>query len=116
VAKSALADWDREATAVALLARMGDLALTLLAAARRAWIDQDLVIASDLKHRDDVLDDTFRRLVAHLLDQFGAPSLVLHAHAAGRNLERIADHAVIIGDRVSYILTGDPSALAAEIQ
>jgi phosphate transport system protein len=116
VAKSALADWDREPTTVALLARMGDLALTLLTAARRAWIDQDLVFASDLTHRDDVLDDTFRRLVAHLLDQFGPPSLVLHAHAAGRNLERIADHAVIIGDRVSYILTGDPSALAAEIQ
>jgi len=34
----------------------------------------------------------------------------------GRYYERIADHAVIIGDRVSYILTGDPSALAAEIR
>ncbi len=118
VAKSALADWDREATTVGLLARMGDLALTLLTAARRAWLDQDLIVASDLKYRDDVLDETFRRLVAHLLDRSGpgAPSLVLHAHAAGRNLERIADHAVIIGERVSYTLTGDPSALAAEIR
>lgn len=116
VAKSALADWDREATTLTLLARMGDLALTLLSAARRAWLDQDLVIASDLKRRDDVLDETFRRLVAHLLNQVGAPSLVLHAHAAGRNLERIADHAVIIGDRVSYMLTGDPSALAKEVR
>jgi phosphate uptake regulator len=35
---------------------------------------------------------------------------------AGRNLERIADHAVIIGERVSYMLTGDPSALVAEIR
>ena len=42
--------------------------------------------AADLKHRDDVLDETFRRLVAHLLSQEGpgAPSLVLHAHGAGR--------------------------------
>lgn len=116
VAKSALADWDREATTVGLLARMGDLALTLLTAARRAWLDQDIVVASDLKYRDDVLDQTFRRLVAHLLNQAGAPSLVLHAHAAGRNLERIADHAVIIGERVIYMLTGDPSALAEEIR
>jgi len=118
VAKSALADWDREPNAVALLGRMGDLALTLLTSARAAWLDQDLVVASDLKRRDDVLDVTYRRLVAHLLAQSGsgAPSLVMHAHAAGRNIERIADHAVIIGERVSYMLTGDPSALAAEIR
>jgi len=118
VAKSALADWERERTTIALLGRMGDLALTLLRSARDAWVQQDLVVASDLKRRDDVLDGTFRQLVVHLLSQQGpgAPGLVLHAHAAGRNLERIADHAVIIGERVSYMLTGDPSALAAEIR
>jgi phosphate transport system protein len=118
VAKSSLADWEREPTTVALLGRMGDLALTMLAAAREAWRDEDLFLASDLKRRDDVLDGTLRQLVAHLLTQQGpaAPGLVLHAHAAGRNLERIADHAVIIGERVSYMLTGDPSALAAEIR
>ncbi len=118
VAKSAVADWDREPVTIALLGRMGDLALTLLRSARTAWLEQDLFVASDLKRRDDVLDGTFRQLVAHLLGQqgAGAPRLVLHAHAAGRNLERIADHAVIIGERVSYMLTGDPSALAAEIR
>jgi phosphate transport system protein len=95
---------------------MGELSLSLLGAARRIWLEQDLLAASELKRRDDVLDSCYRRLVEHLLAQHGAaaPSLVLHAHAAGRNLERIADHAVIIGDRVSYMLTGDPSALAAE--
>lgn len=118
VAKSSLADWEREPVTIGLLGRMGDLALGLLASARAAWLEQDLFVASDLKRRDDVLDGTFRELVAHLLtrDGPGAPSLVLHAHAAGRNLERIADHAVIIGERVSYMLTGDPSALVAEIQ
>ena len=118
VAKSALADWEREPLTIGLLGRMGDLALGLLVSARAAWLEQDLCVASDLKRRDDVLDGTFRQLVAHLLaqDGAGAPSLVLHAHAAGRNLERIADHAVIIGERVSYLCTGDPSALAAEIQ
>lgn len=117
VAKTALADWPREATTISLLARMGDLALGLLRAARRAWLNQDLLVASDLKRRDDVLDGTFRQLIAHLLTQAGpqVPDLVLHAHTAGRNLERIADHAVIVGERVSYVLTGDPSALAAEI-
>jgi len=118
VAKSALADWEREPVAISLLGRMGDLALSALTSARRAWLDQDLRIAAVLKSSDDVLDECFRSLVAHLLAQRGpgATSLVLHAHAAGRNLERIADHAVIVGERVSYMLTGDPSALAAEIR
>ena len=118
VAKSAMEDWEREHVTLSLLARMGDLSLTLLGRARRAWLDQDLDLASDLKRRDDVLDSCYRRLVAHLLEQQGpgAPSLVLHAHAAGRNIERIADHAVIVGERVSYTLTGDPSTLVAEIR
>lgn len=118
VAKSSLADWEREPLTIGLLSRMADLALSLLTSARAAWLEQDLTVASALKRRDDVLDGTFRDLVAHLLTRqgCGAPSLVLHAHAAGRNLERIADHAVIIGERVSYMVTGDPSALAAEIR
>jgi phosphate transport system protein len=118
LAKTTLADWEREPVTIGLLGRMGDLALTMLTSARAAWLEQDLLVASDLKRRDDVLDSTFRELVAHLLTRQGpgAPSLVLHAHMAGRNLERIADHGVIIGERVSYMLTGDPSALAAEIR
>ena len=118
VAKTSLAEWEREPVTISLLGRMGDLALRMLASARDAWLHQDLFVASDLQRRDDVLDSTFRELVAHLLTQQGpgAPRLVLHAHAAGRNLERIADHSVIIGERVSYMLTGDPSALVAEIR
>ena len=118
VAKSSLQEWEREATTLSMLGRMGDLSLSLLERARRAWLDQDLGAASDLKHRDDLLDSCYRQLLEHLLTQrgAGAPSLVLHATAAGRNIERIADHAVIVGERVVYTLTGDPSALAAEIR
>jgi phosphate transport system protein len=117
VAKAALATWPRESETVTILGRMGDLALELLRAARTAWLDQNIGVACDLRHRDDVLDGAYRHLVAHLLAQEGpyAPSLVLHAHTAGRNLERVADHAVIVGERITYMLTGDRSALAAEI-
>ncbi|MGH9224329.1 MAG: phosphate signaling complex protein PhoU [Acidimicrobiales bacterium] len=118
VAKTALADWDREPATLTLLGLMGDLALTLVAAARTAWLDPDLTVAAGLKDRDTILDDCYRRLTEHLIAQRGpgATALALHAHTAGRNLERIADHAVMIGERVSYLLTGDPSALAAEIR
>jgi phosphate uptake regulator len=34
----------------------------------------------------------------------------------GRALERIADHTVIVGERLRYLLTGDPAYLASEIR
>jgi len=118
VAKTCQQEWQRESRTIRLLGRMGDLALALVVDARRAWLDQDLVLATTLSGRDAALDTCYRALVAHLLVQTGpfASSLALHAHAAGRNLERIADHAVMIGERVGYLLTGDPSALEAEIR
>ncbi|MGH9281280.1 MAG: phosphate signaling complex protein PhoU [Acidimicrobiales bacterium] len=117
VAKVALTEWEREPATLRLLGRMGDLTLCLLDSARRAWRDEDIVEARDLRRRDCELDACYRRLTEHLMGQVGegATALAIHAHAAGRNLERIADHAVMIGDRVSYLVTGDPSALAAEI-
>jgi len=117
LAKIALVEWEREEVALGLLRDMADIALLLIADARRAWRGKDLELAAALEARDDALDDRFRRLAAHLLAQHGpdASSLVFHALLAGRNLERIADHAVAVGDRVVYMLTGDPRSLAAEI-
>ena len=118
VAKLAMDDWERESTTVRLLGRMADIAVGLVGDARRAWTESDLLLAAQLEQRDDVLDACYRRLYLHLLDQHGpdGSGLLLHAALAGRHLERIADHAVAVGDRVSYMLTGDPRSLAAEIR
>ena len=118
LAKLALQEWEREPTSVGLLRHMSASALDLLADARRAWREQDLTMAAELERRDDVLDECYRRLNAHLLNQHGPDStgLVAHALMAGRNLERIADHAVAVGGRVRYMLTGDPDSLADEIR
>ena len=118
IAKLAAVDWTRESTSLILLGQMADTALDLVASARRAWRDKDLELAATLERRDDALDTCFRRLAAHLLEQDGpdASGLVFHALLAGRHIERIADHAVAVGDRVVYMITGDPSYLAAEIR
>ena len=117
IAKLAIVDWWRESTSLILLGQMADTALDLIASARLAWREGDLELAAALERRDDALDASFRRLAAHLLAQDGpdASGLVFHALLAGRHLERIADHAVAVGDRVVYMLTGDPSYLVAEI-
>ncbi len=117
IAKLATVEWWRESASLVLLGEMADIALDLIASARRAWRDRDLELAAALERRDDALDACFRRLAAHLLAQEGpdATGLVFHALLAGRHLERIADHAVAVGDRVVYMITGDPRYLVAEI-
>jgi phosphate transport system protein len=118
IAHIAMDDWDREPRAVALLERMSGLSLRLLGDARRAWREHHLELAADLERRDDALDACYRQLIAHLVNQNGTDvsRLVMNALLVGRNLERIADHAVAVGERVRYMLTGDPDSLAAEIR
>jgi len=39
----------------------------------------------------------------------------LRTMVASQALDRIADHAAILGARVRYLITGDPAHLAAEV-
>lgn len=112
LAKSTLADWDREAATLTLLGHMADLALGLLDDSRRAWRGTDLDLASGLAERDAALDGCYRGLIEYLLGLGPAEvgtgdigAVVLYAHAVGRNLERIADHAVMVGEQVVSMLS-----------
>jgi phosphate uptake regulator len=64
------------------------------------------------------MDVFYERLVAELmrLDGPDAARVAITIFAAGRALERIGDHATIIGARLRYLLTGDPDHLAAEVR
>lgn len=117
VAWLAAEGWEREPDTMAILREMADGALALVAEARAAWCHKDLERAQDLVRRDNALDGGYGRLTAHLLTRSGpdANSLVMHAHLAGRHIDRIADHAVAVADRVVYMLTGKPAARNASI-
>ena len=63
----------------------------------------------------DVHDE---HLMAELLRLRGddAVAIATSSLIAGRALERIADHAAIVGARLRYLLTGDPEHLTAEVR
>ena len=42
--------------------------------------------------------------------------VALRVTAAARALDRIADHTVVLGARIRYMLTGEPAHLAAEVR
>lgn len=100
------------------LEAMAEVAQDLYRVALKAWSSQDLELACTLAERSQMMDGHYGTLVDHLLSLEGADAtrVAVTAVLVGRALERIADHAVIIGERLRYLLTGDPSFIASEVR
>jgi phosphate transport system protein len=83
-----------------------------------AWSAQDLDRATTLATRQHTLDHYYDELV-HDLQRYDGPEaarIAIGIMAAGRAADRIADHAAVIGARLRYLITGEPSHLAAEVR
>ena len=77
------------------------------------WASKDEQCAAGLQQQDDAVDELHARLIAQLLemqDEHAVPSAIRLA-MIGRYFERIADHAVNIGELVCYFVTGDETHL-----
>jgi phosphate transport system protein len=76
---------------------------------------RDLVLARQLVHDDEAVDALHRRLFAAVLDerQHFEVEQVVDVVVVGRYYERFADHAVGVSRAVSYLVTGQHSALTA---
>ncbi|HET7489914.1 MAG TPA: PhoU domain-containing protein [Acidimicrobiales bacterium] len=89
-----------------LLGRMSQEAHQLFGAAVDAYVARDLAEAEALDVWDDRLDELHRQLLGEL---FGEPpdlATTLDVALVGRYLERVADHAVLIGHRLRYLVSG----------
>jgi len=101
-----------------ILLSMADAAIGQYRLALQAWSAQDLSLIEGLVGAQQVMDATTDQLMRELLRLDGpdAVPIALRTMVAGRALDRIADHAGIIGARLRYLLTGDPDHLASEIR
>ncbi len=101
-----------------ILVSMADLAVGQYRLALEAWSAQDLGLAERLVGSGRVMEVANERLTRELLRLEGPTAVpcALRTLVAGRSLDRIADHAAIIGARLRYLLTGDPDHLATEIR
>lgn len=114
-------DWDvihQYGVTYDILISMADTAVDLYRQALSAWSSQDLGQADQLARSGRVLDLANEQLARELLRLDGPTAVpaALHSLVVGKALDRIADHAAIIGSRLRYLLTGDPGHLAAEIR
>ena len=100
-----------------ILLTMADGSVTRYREALRAWstLDPDLAAAVATESRQDYNVEV---LVESLLAYDGpnAVAAALRTMVAGQALDRITDHAAILGARIRYLITGDPAHLAAEVR
>lgn len=93
-----------------LIDRMREQAAEQLRLATDAFAERDLARAAALSDMDDVMDDLqkelFRTIFSGSADDESAIQHVVQIALIGRYFERVADHAVNIGERVEFIVTG----------
>ena len=95
-----------------LVARMGSQATLQLRVAVEAFASQDAARALALVDMDDVMDELQRELFRSIFTHGPAGDEATLQQAVqtalvGRYYERIADHAVNVGQRVAYMVTGE---------
>ncbi len=94
-------------------ADMAKVALAMSESAKQVLITRDPQHAAQLHQQDDAMDELYRQVFRVVLDdgwQHGA-SVAVETAFLGRFYERFADHAVEVGRRVIFMVTG---ALPAE--
>ncbi|MEM7727208.1 MAG: phosphate signaling complex protein PhoU [Cyanobacteria bacterium P01_A01_bin.45] len=91
------------------IAIMSHHAQAMLATSLKCLADMDAVCAKEIKQLDDAVDDAYEHLYKTLAYQKnieGVIEPILLLGLAIRFLERMADHATNIGQRVAYMITG----------
>lgn len=102
------------------LPRMVDATIEMVDQATNAFLRRDDESVRDMAVADDRVDElyeeTFRSIVAFMDDGSLNAEIGSRYILVARYLERIADHAVNIGERVLYMVTGErpPRVRAAE--
>ncbi len=103
----------------ALIHELGMATKRLTSKSLDAWSTKDVSLAAEMNDLDDEIDDLYQRLLKELFDlqcrddlgEEGAFDLAMKLVLVGRGYERIADHAVNMGERIRYLVTGDEQML-----
>jgi phosphate transport system protein len=105
-----VADVEGDPMLVQSLQEMGERAEEMIRVALDSLANRDLAAAESLVDLDELIDRSNRRFVERVVEVVGEPGLrewVLRMVIVSRTLERIGDHAVDIGEQVSYLLTAE---------
>jgi phosphate transport system protein len=91
------------------LGEMGTRALDMLATAMQALARRDLGLAHSLATLDDAVDKLNRGMLERVLAAAGDPKMLewgIRMYVVARQIERIGDNAVDIGEQVAFVVSG----------
>jgi len=90
--------------------RMCEISLSMLDDALKSFVDEDIELAKKMCERDDLVDalynQVFRELLTYMMEDPKTVTRAIYLILVGRYLERVADHATNVGERVVYMVTG----------
>jgi phosphate transport system protein len=102
-------EWPSNDTVLMHLQEMADVAGTMLRTAIEAFVRRDLKLCRALPKMDDPVDRLNRGMYREVAALAADPRMLewgIHMNVVSRQLERVADHAVDIGEQVAFLLTG----------
>jgi len=89
---------------------MAKLSEAMVSKSLDAFMKKDIKLAEEVAHDDEEVDEIYEDIYTELIDMMiQNPEIINQATNLlfiGRYLERIADHATNIGERVIYMVTG----------
>src|SRR5205823_14589922 len=112
IAKMALVTMDLPSSPVVVshLEEMGEVVGTMLRTAMAAFARRDAELAERLPEMDDPVDLLNRNMYREVAALASDPQMLewgLRMNVVSRQLERVGDHAVDIGEQVALLLTGE---------
>jgi phosphate transport system protein len=103
-------DLPTDATVMSHIEEMADVSRKLLRTALESFVRRDLELCLTLPSMDDPVDRLNRGMYLEVVRLAGDPRLLewgVQMHMVARQLERVGDHAVDIGEQVGFLLTGE---------
>ena len=92
------------------LQEMGDIVVRMMRTAIDAFSRRDLELCQRLPVMDDPVDDLNRGMYRQVVQLAGDPARLewgIRMNVVARQLERVGDNAVDIGEQVAFLLTGE---------
>src|SRR5437660_7133097 len=105
----ATADLPPQETILVRLQEMGDVVVRMLRTAIDAFSRRDLELTQKLPVMDDPVDDLNRGMYRQVVALASDPAALewgIRMNVVARQLERVGDNAVDIGEQVAFLLTG----------
>jgi phosphate transport system protein len=106
----ATVDLPTSPTVLSHLEEMADIAAKMLRTAMDAFSRRDARLAQELPQMDDPIDHLNRGMYREVVALAGDPRQLewgVQMHMVARQLERVGDNAVDIGEQVAFLLTGE---------